>query len=230
MSDPEREPCPYRIFEDMGSAFLLGAVGGGVWHFFKGYRNAPKHARWGGALTAARMRSPILGGNFGVWGGLFSIFDCSLAHYRGVEDPWNAIMSGGLTGGLLAARAGPKAIARNAVVGAVLLALIEGVGLAINKAVMKMQMDSMVRSCDAVGICSSSGAYLRMGISWAHWPWGLIRSFHSCHPISATLQGAAQKVDTLDPPVPPGFGSKVLDAAGSLALGGLGDGHSFELR
>ena len=25
MGDPEREPCPYRIFEDMGSAFLLGA-------------------------------------------------------------------------------------------------------------------------------------------------------------------------------------------------------------
>lgn len=27
MSDPEREPCPYRIFEDMGSAFLLGKLG-----------------------------------------------------------------------------------------------------------------------------------------------------------------------------------------------------------
>jgi import inner membrane translocase subunit TIM17 len=52
------------------------------------------------------MRSPIIGGNFGVWGGLFSVFDCSLAYYRGVEDPWNAIMAGGLTGGLLAARAG----------------------------------------------------------------------------------------------------------------------------
>lgn len=81
-------------------------MGGGIWHFFKGYRNAPKHARLAGALTASRMRAPILGGNFGVWGGLFSVFDCSLAHFRGVEDPWNAIMSGGLTGGLLAARAG----------------------------------------------------------------------------------------------------------------------------
>ena len=147
MADPEREPCPYRIFEDMGSAFLLGAVGGGIWHFVKGYRNAPKHARLSGALAAARMRAPILGGNFGVWGGLFSVFDCSLAHWRGVEDPWNAIAAGGLTGGLLAARAGPKAIARNALVGAVLLALIEGVGLAINKAIMKMQMDQMVRAC-----------------------------------------------------------------------------------
>ena len=118
-------------------------MGGGIWHFFKGYRNAPKHARLAGALTASRMRAPILGGNFGVWGGLFSVFDCSLAAVRGVEDPWNAIMSGGLTGGVLAARAGPKAIARNAVVGAILLALIEGVGLAINKAVMKMQTDAM---------------------------------------------------------------------------------------
>ena len=25
MADGEREPCPYRIFEDMGGGFLLGA-------------------------------------------------------------------------------------------------------------------------------------------------------------------------------------------------------------
>ena len=80
-------------------------------------------------LVAYPSAPQILGGNFGVWGGLFSVFDCSLAYVRGVEDPWNAIMSGGLTGGLLAVRAGPKAIARNALVGAVLLALIEGIGL-----------------------------------------------------------------------------------------------------
>ena len=50
------------------------------------------------------------------------------------------------------------------------------------------------------------------------------------HPPAACLQGAGHKVDTLEPPIPPGFGSKVLDAAGA-AMGGLGaDGHSFELR
>ena len=55
MSEGEREPCPYRVFEDMGGGFLLGAVGGAVWHSVKGYRNAPRGARWSGAFTAARL-------------------------------------------------------------------------------------------------------------------------------------------------------------------------------
>ena len=136
----EREPCPFRIFEDMGGGFLLGSVGGAAWHFVKGYRNAPRQSRWSGALTAARMRAPILGGNFGVWGGLFSVFDCSLAHFRKTEDAWNAIISGGLTGGTLAARAGGKAIARNAAGGVVILALIEGVMMLVNKFITKVSM------------------------------------------------------------------------------------------
>ena len=106
MADTERDPCPFRIYEDVGSAFLLGSLGGGVWHFFKGWRNSPRHARFAGALTAVRMRAPVLGGNFAVWGGLFSAFDCSLTAIRETEDAWNAIISGGLTGGLLAVRAG----------------------------------------------------------------------------------------------------------------------------
>lgn len=71
------------------------------------------------------------------------MFDCTFAYFRGVEDPWNAIAAGGATGGLLAARAGPRAIARNAVIGSVLLALIEGVGILINKTVMNMQTAQM---------------------------------------------------------------------------------------
>ena len=46
----------------------------------------------------------MLGGNFGVWGGLFSTFDCAVKGYRQKEDPWNAIISGFLTGGTLAVR------------------------------------------------------------------------------------------------------------------------------
>ena len=49
------------------------------------------------------------------------------------EDPWNSIISGATTGGVLAARAGPKAMASAAVVGGVLLALIEGMGIMITK-------------------------------------------------------------------------------------------------
>ena len=41
-------------------------------------------------------------------------------------------MSGAATGGILAARAGPKAMASAAVVGGVILALIEGMGIWMN--------------------------------------------------------------------------------------------------
>lgn len=43
-------------------------------------------------------------GNFGVWGGMFSTFDCTLIYIRGKEDPWSSIASGAITSGLLTAR------------------------------------------------------------------------------------------------------------------------------
>jgi len=46
-----------------------------------------------GALTAIKARAPVLGGNFGVWGGLFSTFDCTVKGIRKKEDPWNASTS-----------------------------------------------------------------------------------------------------------------------------------------
>lgn len=125
--DTTREPCPDRIIEDLGGAFGMGAVGGFLWHFGRGARNSPQGDRLQGALYSARSRAPILGGNFAVWGGTFSCFDCSLQYIRRQDDHWNAIASGFLTGGVLAARGGWKAASRNAVIGGVLLAIIEGV-------------------------------------------------------------------------------------------------------
>ena len=52
---------------------------------------------------------------------------------RRKEDPWNSIGSGALTGAVLAARSGPSAAISAAVVGGILLALIEGVGIAITR-------------------------------------------------------------------------------------------------
>jgi hypothetical protein len=49
------------------------------------------------------------------------------------EDPWNSIISGAATGGILAVRAGPRAIASSAAVGGILLALIEGMGIMFTK-------------------------------------------------------------------------------------------------
>ncbi|CAO3610695.1 unnamed protein product [Cunninghamella blakesleeana] len=80
-----------------------------------------------------KARAPVLGGNFAAWGGLFSTFDCAFKGIRQKEDPWNSILSATLTGGVLAARSGAKAAAVSAVVGGSLLALIEGIGIAISR-------------------------------------------------------------------------------------------------
>lgn len=131
----------------------MGAVGGGIWHSVKGAKNSPRVSntetkstatvclrvsgcqgeRLVGAVSAMKARAPVLGGNFAVWGGLFSTFDCGLKGIRQKEDPWNSIISGALTGGVLAARGGAKAATVSAVVGGSLLALIEGIGIAISR-------------------------------------------------------------------------------------------------
>ena len=71
----------------------LQAIGGAVWHGVKGFRNSPYGERRIGAITAIKARAPVLGGNFGVWGGLFSTFDCAVKGVRKKEDPYNASMS-----------------------------------------------------------------------------------------------------------------------------------------
>lgn len=68
----------------------MGGIGGAVWHGIKGFRNSPHGERRIGALTAIKARAPVLGGNFGVWGGMFSSFDCAVKGIRQKEDPYNA--------------------------------------------------------------------------------------------------------------------------------------------
>lgn len=86
-----------------------------------------------GSLTAIKQRAPVLGGSFAVWGGVFSTIDCSLVYVRKKEDPWNSIISGFTTGGILAARNGVAAMAGSAIVGGCLLALIEGVSILMSR-------------------------------------------------------------------------------------------------
>jgi len=109
----------------------MGSIGGSIFQSIKGFRNAPTgiNRRLLGSLSAIKERGPIIGGNFAVWGGVFSSIDCTLVHIRKKEDPWNSITSGALTGAVLAVRNGPGAMVGSAVIGGVLLALIEGVGI-----------------------------------------------------------------------------------------------------
>ncbi|RXN20169.1 mitochondrial import inner membrane translocase subunit Tim17-B [Labeo rohita] len=76
---------------------------------------------------------PVNPGSFAVWGGLFSTIDCGLVRLRGKEDPWNSITSGAMTGAILAARSGPLAMVGSAMMGGILLALIEGFGILLTR-------------------------------------------------------------------------------------------------
>lgn len=135
MGTPEtnREPCPDRILDDIGGAFGMGAVGGSAFHFIKGIYNSPAGARLSGGAQYVRMNTPRVGGSFAVWGGLYSTFDCAMVYARQKEDPWNSILSGAATGGLLSMRQGFRASARSALAGGVILALIEGMQIMMNK-------------------------------------------------------------------------------------------------
>ncbi|XP_024860260.1 mitochondrial import inner membrane translocase subunit Tim17-B isoform X1 [Kryptolebias marmoratus] len=158
MEEYVREPCPWRIVDDCGGAFTMGAIGGGVFQAVKGFRNAPAVSsecllpgsflkafinrsaifqgvghRLKGSAKAVRVRAPQIGGSFAVWGGLFSTIDCGLVRLRGKEDPWNSITSGALTGAILAARSGPLTMMGSAMMGGILLALIEGFGILLTR-------------------------------------------------------------------------------------------------
>ncbi|KIY95069.1 import inner membrane translocasesubunit Tim17 [Monoraphidium neglectum] len=122
-----------RLTDDIGGAFGMGALGGGLWHTYRGLKNSPKGYKIAGTLETLRRESPRIGGNFANWGLMFSVFDCSCMYIRQKEDPFNAIMAGALTGGFLQIRSGLKPAFRSAVFGGVLLAVIEGLGITLSK-------------------------------------------------------------------------------------------------
>ncbi len=75
---------PWRIVDDCGGAFALGAIGGTLFHSIKGFRHAPsvlivfvilrkeisvlifkgQYRRLIGSLNAVKQRAPRVGGNF----------------------------------------------------------------------------------------------------------------------------------------------------------------------
>uniref|UniRef100_A0A8B9ZUA8 Mitochondrial import inner membrane translocase subunit Tim17-B n=1 Tax=Anas zonorhyncha TaxID=75864 RepID=A0A8B9ZUA8_9AVES len=117
-----RPPCPWRIVDDCGGAFTMGVIGGGVFQALKGFRNAPaglRH-RLRGSASAIRTRAPQIGGE-GAWperGGLWG----------GCGEPGGGPqISPPLPAG------GPLAMVGSALMGGVLLALIEGVGILLTR-------------------------------------------------------------------------------------------------
>lgn len=64
MEEGFRDPCPWRIIDDFGGAFAMGAIGGGIWHAVKGYKNSPPGMRMRSSIGAVKARAPVLGGKF----------------------------------------------------------------------------------------------------------------------------------------------------------------------
>uniref|UniRef100_A0A7S3J3Y2 Uncharacterized protein n=1 Tax=Euplotes harpa TaxID=151035 RepID=A0A7S3J3Y2_9SPIT len=74
-----------------------------------------------------------------MWGGCFSSFDCLMIWYRQKDDPWNAVVSGFLTGGVLAIRGGANLAFKNALIGGVILGLIEGISIIMQSVMARRQ-------------------------------------------------------------------------------------------
>jgi import inner membrane translocase subunit TIM17 len=127
-------PCPQKIVDDTGQAFLMGCGGGAVYHFLRGLKNAPKGHRFNSGYASMATRAPATGGGFAIWGGLFSVYHCALVAVRHKEDKWNSCLSGGLVGGTLALRAGWIQAGKGAFVGFCLLGLLEGMVYMMQKA------------------------------------------------------------------------------------------------
>lgn len=127
MQNYTTEPCPFRIVHECGGAFAMGCIGGCIFQAIKGFRNAPSglNRRMLGSLSAIRSRTPTVAGSFAVYGGVFSTMECTMVHLRNKEDPWNSIISGIATGGILATRNGVAAMVGNAMIGGVIMAIIE---------------------------------------------------------------------------------------------------------
>uniref|UniRef100_A0A2K6M0A3 Mitochondrial import inner membrane translocase subunit TIM17 n=2 Tax=Rhinopithecus TaxID=542827 RepID=A0A2K6M0A3_RHIBE len=128
MEEYAQEPCPWQIVDDCGGVFTVGVIGGGVFQAIKSFCNAPvgiRHQLRGSANTV-RIQVPQIGGSFAVLGGLFSTIDCGLVQLQGKEDPWKSITSGVLMGG-------PLAMVASVIMGDILLALIESVGILLTR-------------------------------------------------------------------------------------------------
>lgn len=126
MEEIQRTPCPKRILEDTGGAFLIGAIGSSILYVFKGMRTMPLGHKTRAISTLIRQRSPNVAGNFAMWGFAFSVCECTLVGIRKKEDALNSILSGGFAGALLSIHKGQRTIRSSAFFGFLILALIEG--------------------------------------------------------------------------------------------------------
>ncbi|THD28567.1 Mitochondrial import inner membrane translocase subunit Tim17-A [Fasciola hepatica] len=109
-------------------------------------------------MACCHKRAPLVGGAFAVRGGMFRAVDCTLVFARQKEDPRNTITSGAITEAVLAVLHGPAATVGQAVVGGVILAIIEGLGIMMNRLAPLLMQPPPDWQSDALGFGGSGGS------------------------------------------------------------------------
>ncbi|NXY82407.1 TI17A translocase, partial [Alcedo cyanopectus] len=129
-------PSPWRIVDDCGGAFTMGAIGGGIFQAIKGFRNSPVgvNHRLRGSLTAIKTRAPQLGGTGSCGGAALLAAELSTGTcYKCPDSCWGPTGSHwGLTVQVVR-KYGPVAMVGSAAMGGILLALIEGAGILLTR-------------------------------------------------------------------------------------------------
>ena len=101
-----------------------------------------------------------------MWGGCFSAIDCLMIWIRQKDDSFNAVISGFVTGGVLAIRGGANLAFKNALIGGGILFLIEGVSV-IMQAVMIRRQHMMMEQMQKMEIEKMKQAQTKNRNPWA---------------------------------------------------------------
>ncbi|KAG9448773.1 hypothetical protein H6P81_008738 [Aristolochia fimbriata] len=102
--------------------FAMGVVGSSTLDFLKGVNDSPRGMRLVGGSQAVRMNTPRSAGSMALFGGLYSVFECSMAYIRQKEDPWNPIIGNAAVCGFHWRKEGFRAVTRATAVGAAVAA------------------------------------------------------------------------------------------------------------
>lgn len=137
--DLSEAPCPFVILYDFGSGFFIGAVGGALYHGYKGFRRSPYGERLKGISSTVRLQAPLTAGRFGAWCGLLGIFNCAFVSIYPLGEKWNSILAGGFTSGSLAIRGGYKPFRNQFIFGSIIMAVFEGMGIFMNRHMAQME-------------------------------------------------------------------------------------------
>jgi import inner membrane translocase subunit TIM17 len=76
-----------------------------------------------------------------MWAGIYSMSECTLTTLRNTDDAYNKILSGAITGGVLALRAGPRIAMKNGLIGGIILGSIVLFELIMVKQQKRMELE-----------------------------------------------------------------------------------------